>query len=245
MVSRCRYQSSSEIGAYAKLTNTYCLIPYAADPSFVNHFENSISQSIKIIRSDIAGTAIVGRLTAGNRRGLILPQTAQPSEFNQIRRELPDDVELAIIEEKFSALGNVISCNDSMAIVHPELEQETIDVISDVLGVEVVPMILGNEALVGSYSVFNNHGGAVTSSCSEQQVEELSKLFKIPVNAATVNMGSNLVSAGLCVNDNNLVCGFQTSTHEVVNLSNIFRIDDSNDQEQNILDIDSSLVDLL
>ena len=41
------------------------------------------------------------------------------------------------IEERLSALGNVIACNDYVALVHPDLDRETEEVIADVLGVEV------------------------------------------------------------------------------------------------------------
>ena len=41
------------------------------------------------------------------------------------------------IKERLSALGNVIACNDYVALVHPDLDRETEEVIADVLGVEV------------------------------------------------------------------------------------------------------------
>ena len=41
------------------------------------------------------------------------------------------------IEERLSALGNVIACNDYVALVHPDLDRETEEIIADVLGVEV------------------------------------------------------------------------------------------------------------
>jgi translation initiation factor 6 (eIF-6) len=36
-----------------------------------------------------------------------------------------------------TALGNCIACNDYVALVHPDVDQETEEIISDVLGVEV------------------------------------------------------------------------------------------------------------
>lgn len=34
-------------------------------------------------------------------------------------------------------MGNVIACNDYVALIHPELEKTTEEIIADVLGVEV------------------------------------------------------------------------------------------------------------
>jgi len=36
-----------------------------------------------------------------------------------------------------SALGNCVACNDHVALVHPDIDQETEEIIADVLGVEV------------------------------------------------------------------------------------------------------------
>ena len=41
------------------------------------------------------------------------------------------------VEERLSALGNVICCNDHVALIHTELDRETEEIIADVLGVEV------------------------------------------------------------------------------------------------------------
>lgn len=38
---------------------------------------------------------------------------------------LPDSVKIKRIDEKLSALGNVIACNDYVAMVHPEISKET------------------------------------------------------------------------------------------------------------------------
>jgi translation initiation factor 6 len=46
-------------------------------------------------------------------------------------------VKIQRVEERLSALGNVIACNDYVALVHPELDKATEEIISDVLGVEV------------------------------------------------------------------------------------------------------------
>jgi len=41
------------------------------------------------------------------------------------------------VDEKLSALGNCIVCNDHVALIHPDLDKDTEDIIADVLKVEV------------------------------------------------------------------------------------------------------------
>ena len=44
-------------------------------------------------------------------------------ELQHLRNSLPDDVKIQRVEEKLSALGNVIACNDYVALVHPDLDK--------------------------------------------------------------------------------------------------------------------------
>ena len=40
-----------------------------------------------------------------------------------MRNSLPDSVKIQRVEERLSALGNVIACNDYVALVHPDLDR--------------------------------------------------------------------------------------------------------------------------
>ena len=62
-----------------------------------------------MIHCSIAGCSIVGRLCAGNRHGLLVPNTTTDTELQHLRNCLPDEVKLARVEERLSALGNVIA----------------------------------------------------------------------------------------------------------------------------------------
>ena len=63
------------------------------------------------------GCRIVGRMTVGNRHGLLVPNSTTDQELQQIRNSLPDSVKIQRVEERLSALGNVIACNDYVALV--------------------------------------------------------------------------------------------------------------------------------
>ena len=224
MAVRVQYENSSEIGVFTKLTNTYCLLGMGGHGDHYKDFISTLGGHIPVIQTSIACTAIVGRITVGNRNGLLLPNTTTDQEMMHLRNSLPDNVRIQRIEERLSALGNVVLANDYCALVHPDLDRETEEIISDVLGVEVFRQTLGGKALVGSYGMITNQGGLVHPMTSVEDMDELSSLLQIPLVAGTVNRGSDLIAAGMCANDWSVFVGFDTTATEVAVIENIFKL---------------------
>ena len=84
-------------------------------------------------------------MITGNRHGLLVPNTTTDQvssrggsecmcvrlclshqELQHLRNSLPDSVKIQRVEERLSALGNVISCNDYVALVHPDLDRVSV-----------------------------------------------------------------------------------------------------------------------
>jgi translation initiation factor 6 len=210
------------IGVFSKLTNSYALVTIGASQNFYSAFESQLQDVIPICHTTIAGTRIVGRMTAGNRRGLLVPMQTTDQELQHLRNTLPDSVRIQRIEERLSALGNVICCNDYVALVHPDIERETEELIADVLGVEVFRQTIAGNVLVGSYATITNQGGLVHPQTSVQDQEELSSLLQIPLVAGSINRGSSVIGAGVVANDWLAVVGMDTTAPELSVVESIF-----------------------
>lgn len=222
MASRTQFENSNEVGVFSKLTNSYCLVAVGGSENFYSAYEAELGDVIPIVHTTIAGTRIVGRMTAGNRRGLLVPTQTSDQELMHLRNALPDTVKIQRVEERLSALGNVICCNDYVALVHPDIERETEELIADVLGVEVFRQTIAGNVLVGSYCALNNKGALVHPQTSIQDQEELSSLLQVPVVAGTVNRGSSVVGAGMTVNDYIAFTGLDSSGPEISVVESIF-----------------------
>ena len=307
MAVRHQYENSNDIGVFANLTNSYCLTAIGGSENFYSVFQNELAQDIPVVKTSIAGTRLVGRMTVGNKNGLLLPNSVTDQEALHIRNSLPDDVIVQRIDERLSALGNCIACNDYVALIHPDLDEgaglsqsprsasaitalygvrnicqyseycqllpdpfrrtpfqsrihgytrrfktdvfffappETEEIIADVLGVEVFRQTVAGQILVGSYCKFSNQGGVVHPQTSIHDLDELSSLLQVPLVAGTVNRGSDVVSAGLIVNDWAAFCGLDTTSTELQVIENIFKLKGANTSAM-VTNMRASLVDAL
>ncbi|RKP21586.1 eukaryotic translation initiation factor 6 [Rozella allomycis CSF55] len=209
MATRTQFENSNDVGVFSKLTNSYCLVAIGGSENFYSAFESELYNTIPVVHASISGTRIIGRLTAGNRHGLLVPNTTTDQELQHLRNSLPDSVAIQRIEERLSALGNVIACNDYVALVHPDVDKETEEIIADVLQVEVFRQTIA---------------GQVHPKTSVEDQEELASLLQIPLVAGTVNRGSDVIGAGLVVNDWCAFTGLDTTSTELSVVESIFKL---------------------
>lgn len=101
----------------------------------ISVFESELLDVIPLVHTSIGGNRIIGRLCVGNRHGLLVPSQTTDQELQHLRNALPDTVAIQRIEERLSALGNVVACNDYTALIHPDIDRETEEIIADTLKV--------------------------------------------------------------------------------------------------------------
>uniref|UniRef100_A0A0K0DBB7 Eukaryotic translation initiation factor 6 n=1 Tax=Angiostrongylus cantonensis TaxID=6313 RepID=A0A0K0DBB7_ANGCA len=226
MALRMDYEGSNDVGVFCNLTNSYCLVGIGGTQNFYSSVEAELADVIPVVHTSISSTRIVGRVTVGNRRGLLVPSGTTDQELQHLRNSLPDEVKMRRVDERLSALGNVIACNDHIAIVHPEISEETENALVDTLNVEVFRVSLGQNVLVGSYCALSSQGCLVAARTPPETQRELAALLQVPVVAGTVNRGSELIGAGMCVNDWVAFCGLDTTSTELSVVESIFKLGD-------------------
>ncbi|GAX80936.1 hypothetical protein CEUSTIGMA_g8371.t1 [Chlamydomonas eustigma] len=242
MATRCQFENSNDVGVFANLTNAYCIVALGGAENFYSVFESELADHVPVIKTSVSGTRLVGRVTVGNKNGLLLPNSCTDQELLHIRNSLPDEVVVQRIDERLSALGNCIVCNDYVALIHPDIDRETEEIVADVLGVEVFRQTVAGNVLVGSFCSFSNQGGLVYPKTSIEDLDELSSLLQIPLVAGTVNRGSDVIGAGMVVNDWAAFCGLDTTSTELSVIESVFKLRDA--QPMNIVnDMRASLID--
>ena len=96
MAQRAQYENSNDIGVFAKMTNSYCLTGLGGSQNFYSIFEAELADHIPCVQTSIGGMRIVGRLTVGNKNGLIVPSTTTDQELLHLRNSLPEGVVITL-----------------------------------------------------------------------------------------------------------------------------------------------------
>ena len=74
------------------------------------------------------------------------------------------------IPDRFTAVGNIILANDYGAIVNPLLSDESVDLITQILDVEVLKGSIAKFKITGAVAVATNKGVLLHPSASQEDI---------------------------------------------------------------------------
>jgi len=125
------------------------------------------------------------------------------------------DLNIAIMETKKTAYGNLILANDYGAVVDTRLKKKDIKQIENTLGVETVPGEIAGLPYVGSLATATNKGVLTHPLLKEEEQKLLKDVLKVQVDVGTINCGIPYVATGLLGNKYGAVAGHITTGPEL------------------------------
>ena len=211
---------SPNVGIFARSNDKLVLLPHG-------YAETKLIKITEILESEplfvsIAGNRIIGPMVVLNNTGMILPSTASDDELIYLKRIT--GLNVAKLDSKYTAVGNLISANDKGAIVSPLFKNELDKQISDVLGVEAHTMSVADFNQTGSIIVATNTGAAVHPKATEEEIKIISSVLKVEVEPLTINGGIPYLSSGIVWNSKSLIVGSLTTGPELIMLSRAFKM---------------------
>jgi translation initiation factor 6 len=217
LIARTNFEGDPNVGAFAVITDrTIFTSPNMSEKS-LDILERVFN--IPLLQSTVAKMDAVGLFTVANSEGILLPYTTTDDELSYIKEN--SDLKVDWIDNKMTALGNVILANDHGAVCHPDFDAASRDKIADVLDVEVVSGTVARLPIVGSNIVATNNGAVVHPMASGEEIESMAEVLRVHVEVGTVNRGSPYTSLGVLANADGMVAGSETTGVELAHISQV------------------------
>ncbi len=206
------------IGIYAAANDDVALLPMGYAESRGEMLGEHLG--VKVMYTSVANTRLIGTLLVLNNHGLLLPATAAEYEYAYLKKAT--GLNVAFLDSRYTALGNLICANDRGAIVSAEMPMDAVRVIEDVLDVEAVQGRIAGYHQTGAMSIANMQGGIIHPEVSEDDLKQCSDVMGVEMEPATINGGVPYVSSGILLNNNAIVTGSFTNGPEIMMLTRAF-----------------------
>ncbi|MDO8627837.1 MAG: translation initiation factor IF-6 [Candidatus Diapherotrites archaeon] len=213
-----RILASTYVGLYASITNKVGLFPKNVDKKHIKEFEEFFG--IEIIQTSIASSPLIGALVRGNSKGFLLPKIAEESEIDELKNF---GIKTKVINEDCTALGNLIAMNDNHIIISEVFGTKTVKQIEKFFDMKVLVNNFAKSQLTGSSLLMTNKGFIVNPGIAKQEFEFIKKTLKIEGEATTANYGDAFVSNSVLANDEGVLVGEKTTSHEVTRIDSALR----------------------
>ncbi|MHA3964129.1 MAG: translation initiation factor IF-6 [Candidatus Thorarchaeota archaeon SMTZ1-45] len=217
MIARTDFEGDSNVGAYGIATDRFVFVSSNMSEKGLDTIEKTFN--LPLVQTTIATLDAVGLVSVATSNGILVPYTTTDEELAQLKSS--SEVPVDWLDDKMTALGNIIIANDNGAICHPDFNFRSRRKISDVLGVEVVSGSLAKLPIVGANAIATNHGAVVHPLATKSEIELLAQLLKVHVEVGTVNRGSPYTSLGVLANTDGMIAGTDTTGVELAHISQV------------------------
>ena len=217
MIARTDFEGDSNVGAYGIATDRFVFASSNMSEKSLDTIEKTFN--LPLVQATVATLDAVGLVAVATSNGILVPYTIADEELAQLKSS--SEVTVDWLDDKMTALGNIIIANDNGAMCHPDFDLKARQKISDTLGVEVVPGSLAKLPIVGSNTIATNQGAIVHPLATSGEIELLAQLLKVHVEVGTVNRGSPYTSLGVLANVDGMIAGTETTGVELAHISQV------------------------
>ncbi len=203
---------SASIGVYSLVTEKMIIVPPVVSENKAEKLREWLK--VKVTRTMVGESVLIGALASANSNGIVLPHFTREEEIKAIKSAC-SDINVAVMETKRTAYGNMVLSNDFGAIVDPRIKGADLKRIADTLGVEAMPGEIAGLPYVGSLAIATNKGVLAHPLLKEEEQKLLTDVLKVHVDVGTINCGIPYVATGLIGSSHTVVAGSLTTGPEL------------------------------
>lgn len=210
MLQLLDFNENPNIGIYCRTNDSVVFLQRSLSKKTKQLIGNVLGA--KVLELSIADSTIIGSLLVCNSSGAIVTEFASKDTVNVLEAQ---GLRVFPIKDIINAAGNDILTNDHGALVHPDLKNTTVKKISDTLDVPVQKGTIASLGTVGMAAVVTNKGCLCHPKTTEEEKQQLQKVFDVEVMIGTVNHGFPMIGSGLVANTKGALIGNMTTGIEM------------------------------
>ena len=210
MLQLLDFNENPNVGVFCRTNDNVAFIRKALSKKVKKKIVAAID--VELVELSIADATIVGSLLAFNSKGAVVTDFVDIDTIKVIKDQ---GFDVCVISDRLNAAGNDILVNDYGALVHPDLEKESIEEIEATLNVPVSKGTIGSLKTVGMAAVVTNKGLLCHPKVTDEEKRLLEKVFDVNVMIGTVNHGSPVIGSGLVANTKGAIIGKLTTGIEM------------------------------
>lgn len=211
-VYRASVRKSSFVGVYCAVFKDKAIASAVVPLGFTRRLEGLLGVDVTV--TTIGSVSSVGTMVAMNSRGIVVPKTISDDELTRLEKRS----KVLVVDDKPSALGNLIVANDQGCIVSDLISEEAASLVADFLGVSCLRMSVGRYRTIGSLFAVSNEAGVASPIVDDKTLDRASSALQVKMVPTTVNDGEKLVKLGVLINDRAIVVGKRTNGVELMSL---------------------------
>lgn len=213
-VVRMNFNHIPYLGAFALATDEILVVPSRLGKISGGTVE---ALDVPVVETIVSESSLIGILCAGNSNGILVPDLIDTDE-ERLAEEL--DATVRRVPTKYTALGNQILTNDYGAIVNPDLPDEAVGVIEEVLGVSARRCTIAALKNVGASGVATNKGALLHVDTNKEELEIVEDVLEVPADIGTASSGVKYVGTCIIANSNGALTGKDTTGPELGRIEN-------------------------
>jgi len=206
-ITKTDFNGDPNLGLYGFATDRYCILG--------TRLKGKNVLNVPIVKAKIMGIDFVGMLSSGNSHGIVVPETIEDYELNDLKKNLSKlGVKILVIKTRFTALGNLIMMNDNGIILSPLLKESKKE-IEEFFGLKCEISTIADLDVVGSLGIATNKGCLLNPQTRRKEMKIIEKTLGVEADIGTVSFGSPFPKAGLVANSFGYLVSSLTSGPEL------------------------------
>lgn len=213
MLRRLNLSGNPNLGVYISVNDDVAIVPL----NLPEAVEKAIKEVLEVdlIPTTITGSNLIGALSVGNKNGFLVSPLTNDTEIDSLKEQ---GVNVERIDGKFTAIGNILLANDNGAICSSLINENTHNEMEKYLKIDINKTDLAGFKIVGSIAIATNKGVLLNPNVTEEDIQLIEKIFKVPAYIGTVNHGYGLVGACAIANSNGAIVGENTTGPEMARI---------------------------